>query len=600
MDTVKIFVSYSHQNKDWVDEDGKYNLISWLRRQLEPYDVIFWIDHALKSHIGEDFRRYIKRNIDNADIVVLMISQEFATSEFIISYELPWIKEAFENGEIKIIPLLVTKLSKLGRKNIEWLFDLQTIPSDSIPLIEYSDNDIKWSNMKIEILDVIENEIEIVRNNRLEEETIINNGPFYYKKSPDIQTETSDSIENKTDVINSNQNAKENIIEVINNNQNEEINDVIKYINETVLATPSKKRHRKRNILTSIWIIFLMVANGSLASIFTYFLIKRIDFLFTPLDYLWCTMAAVCCLINLYATIMLWKWLKTGGWLLVISFIITIIIYYSIDRDSMLLIYSIINMGTLLGVLQLKRNHKSCWSLMNNSLKWEENTTMYKYFIIILNLLIIIGCASTYSFNVSKTPSTNTVSNNLSKDEWRKDIAKIMEKATYKYDNGDLYRGETSDSVRNGFGIYLGGTFMYCGGWERGFMNGTGINIVNEGYHVPYCPNCKYYVGYWVSDKKKETGICYDNEGKLIYFGNFDDDKPINTYPSVGDISIYKFECLDYNNGKYIGETKNGLRHGYGIYIWKDGNVLYGNWSEGIQKGESLLFLPDGAVTAKE
>ena len=164
MDTVKIFVSYSHQNSDWVDENGKYNLIPWLKKQLEQYNVVFWTDHVLKNHIGEAYKKKIKENIDNSDITLLMISQEFATSEFITNFELPWIKEAFEADKIRIIPLLITKLAKLGKKNVEWLFELQTIPNDTKPLIEYCDNDINWSNIRIDILDAIDSKIETVRN----------------------------------------------------------------------------------------------------------------------------------------------------------------------------------------------------------------------------------------------------------------------------------------------------------------------------------------------------------------------------------------------------------------------------------------------------
>jgi len=141
MDTIKIFVSYSHQNGDWVDDNGKFNLIPWLRKQLEQYNIVLWTDHVLKNHIGEEYKKRIKENIVSADIALLMISQEFATSEFIAKFELPWIREVFDTEKIKIVPLLLTKLSKLGKKNIEWLFELQTIPNDTKPLIEYVDNE---------------------------------------------------------------------------------------------------------------------------------------------------------------------------------------------------------------------------------------------------------------------------------------------------------------------------------------------------------------------------------------------------------------------------------------------------------------------------
>jgi len=169
MDTIKIFVSYSHQNGDWVEEDGKYKLIPWLKKQLEQYDVVFWTDHVLQNHIGEEYEKKIKENIDNSDIAFLLISQEFAASSFIKTKELPWIKEAFDAKRIKkIIPLQLTGLSNLGKKNVEWILALQTIANDTKPLIEYTDNDRNWYDIRIKILNAIEDKIEAIRNERVE------------------------------------------------------------------------------------------------------------------------------------------------------------------------------------------------------------------------------------------------------------------------------------------------------------------------------------------------------------------------------------------------------------------------------------------------
>jgi hypothetical protein len=107
MDTVKIFVSYSHENSAWVDDGGVYNLIPWLKKRLKLDNVDFWTDHVMENHTGDEFKKIIKHNIDNSDIALLMISQEFVTSEFITDFELPWMKEAYEAGKIKIIPLFI-------------------------------------------------------------------------------------------------------------------------------------------------------------------------------------------------------------------------------------------------------------------------------------------------------------------------------------------------------------------------------------------------------------------------------------------------------------------------------------------------------------
>jgi hypothetical protein len=44
---------------------------------------------------------------------MLLISPEFASSEFIMEYELPLIQEEFKNDRIKIIPLLIIQVSHL-------------------------------------------------------------------------------------------------------------------------------------------------------------------------------------------------------------------------------------------------------------------------------------------------------------------------------------------------------------------------------------------------------------------------------------------------------------------------------------------------------
>lgn len=61
--------------------------------------------------------------------------------------------------------------------------------------------------------------------------------------------------------------------------------------------------------------------------------------------------------------------------------------------------------------------------------------------------------------------------------------------------------------------------------------------------------------------------------------------------------SAYRFECLNYNGGDfYLGETKNGLRHGQGIYHWSNGNYWYGTFSENYRQGYGALFCQDGNI----
>ncbi|MBR4312431.1 MAG: hypothetical protein IKT86_03715 [Bacteroidaceae bacterium] len=61
--------------------------------------------------------------------------------------------------------------------------------------------------------------------------------------------------------------------------------------------------------------------------------------------------------------------------------------------------------------------------------------------------------------------------------------------------------------------------------------------------------------------------------------------------------SPYRFACLHYEGGDlYIGETKNGLRHGQGIYHWANGNYWYGTFSDNYRQGYGALFREDGHI----
>ena len=165
MDRIQIFVSYSHDNSDWVDADGKYKFIPWLQKQLGRWGVDFWIDRELReNHAGEDYKRKIKEVIDDSDIALLLVSQEFASSEFITTYELPWIKEMYDAGKIKIFPLLLTNVAPWDKKNIAWIDDIQFVPDNVKPLLKYTGSDDVWMEIKGEILAAIQNRITAIRS----------------------------------------------------------------------------------------------------------------------------------------------------------------------------------------------------------------------------------------------------------------------------------------------------------------------------------------------------------------------------------------------------------------------------------------------------
>ena len=45
---------------------------------------------------------------------------------------------------------------------------------------------------------------------------------------------------------------------------------------------------------------------------------------------------------------------------------------------------------------------------------------------------------------------------------------------------------------------------------------------------------------------------------------------------------------------EYLGEYKDGKKHGKGSYTWSDGGIYVGNWKEGKEHGHGTYTSPAG------
>ena len=53
-------------------------------------------------------------------------------------------------------------------------------------------------------------------------------------------------------------------------------------------------------------------------------------------------------------------------------------------------------------------------------------------------------------------------------------------------------------------------------------------------------------------------------------------------------------ENLQFEEGMYTGETKNGIRHGQGTYCFLDGERYEGMFKDGIMHGKGTYYESDG------
>jgi len=162
---------------------------------------------------------------------------------------------------------------------------------------------------------------------------------------------------------------------------------------------------------------------------------------------------------------------------------------------------------------------------------------------------------------------------------------------TTNYENG-TYTGFSILGMKTRYGVFTWNTGdKYIGQWKDNLQNGLGIFLWNNGNR---------YVGDWNAGLQHGDGAEYDATGKLVYYGKYDNGKYLNTYPSSG-YSSYKFEKINYTSGDYYeGETKNGIRDGFGVYYWQVGGFWFGRWENGERNGFGVFFPKDGvAVSGK-
>jgi TIR domain-containing protein/FHA domain-containing protein len=161
---AQVFISYSHEDDMCWFESG--SLIPYLKRSLRK-DAEFWHDHALEA--GDVFRREIEEAIDAADLVILLISQGFVSSEFIEEVELPRIIDRAGRGELEVLPILTHPCLW---EDIEFVAERQMVPGKPTPLIEYTRDAGEWSHAKYETLTAVKNRIDKIRGRRKHKETL--------------------------------------------------------------------------------------------------------------------------------------------------------------------------------------------------------------------------------------------------------------------------------------------------------------------------------------------------------------------------------------------------------------------------------------------
>src|SRR5688500_1476810 len=133
---IKLFYSYSHADELFRVELEKH--LSVLKRQGV---ISEWSDRRITA--GDDWAGEINRNLETANIVLLLVSADFLASDYCYDVEMKRAMERHESGRACIIPVILRPCDWQGAP----FGKLQALPTDAKPLTLWTDRDAAFADI---------------------------------------------------------------------------------------------------------------------------------------------------------------------------------------------------------------------------------------------------------------------------------------------------------------------------------------------------------------------------------------------------------------------------------------------------------------------
>ncbi|XP_038047444.1 radial spoke head 10 homolog B-like [Patiria miniata] len=189
----------------------------------------------------------------------------------------------------------------------------------------------------------------------------------------------------------------------------------------------------------------------------------------------------------------------------------------------------------------------------------------------------------------------------------------ITGKGLYTWPDKSTYEGEVLKGRRHGQGMFrcTSTPSSYTGQWNNGKRHGTGI--------IRYdLDGLSFYEGDWVTDMRQGYGVRRYRSGN-VYEGEWmannrhgqgimrwvDLDQSFNgqwvngVQNGHGEHTWYlrRLPGSQYPlRNQYIGDFHQGLRHGYGVFLYANGAKFEGEWVENKKCGRGLFTFKNGRI----
>jgi hypothetical protein len=142
---IRVFYSYSHK-----DEDLRKELETHLKPLVRQGLIEDWQDRQIEAAMVWDAE--IRKKLEEAEIILLLISPDFMASDYIWKNELKSALDRHDQGTAKVIPIFARPTDVTGMR----FTDLQGLPKDAKPVVTWTLRDEAWLDTAKGIRRVVE------------------------------------------------------------------------------------------------------------------------------------------------------------------------------------------------------------------------------------------------------------------------------------------------------------------------------------------------------------------------------------------------------------------------------------------------------------
>ncbi|WP_437338946.1 TIR domain-containing protein [Sorangium sp. So ce394] len=142
---VRLFFSYSHRDEALRDELETH--LALLKREglLQS-----WHDRRIGA--GDDWAGQIDRNLDEAEVILLLVSADFLASDYCFDKEMKRALARHDAGQARVIPVVLRKTDWHSAPFARF----QALPKDGRPVTLWQDRDDAWTDVALGIRRAIE------------------------------------------------------------------------------------------------------------------------------------------------------------------------------------------------------------------------------------------------------------------------------------------------------------------------------------------------------------------------------------------------------------------------------------------------------------